>query len=193
MDNYLDIEQAALHIGKSHKTLRRWAHLHKIDYRMIGGRYLFAITDLDAMKNKHTPAMDNAALLERLEAVESRLSAIETLLHERPASLRPAQPTYHTPPALRPTRLVHNGKQLPDGLVSFRSFSDLHNIAQSTTQRAIESGRLEVVRGQWKQGRAIVQMALDAAGRHRFIELFEGNPGFRACDACPHAYSVSVT
>lgn len=187
---YLNIAQASRHIGKTEKTLRRWVHSGKIPYRVENGKLYFEVSDLDAMRDKNIPAADNEALLARIETLEQRVAELEHQVQKQPAVLRPAAARYETgkpaPARPRPTRLVHDGGQLPDGLISFRSMAKAHNIAESTAQRAIESGRLDIVRGHWKQGRAIVQQALDQAGQRHFYELFETNPGFRACDACPH-------
>lgn len=191
----LDIEEAAKRLGRSTKTIRRWVHTNRINYRVQDGKYLFSLDDLEAKRTKESPdRLDNWALLERIEALEKHMEELEQKLEQRLAVLKPLAAEYQTskPAPPRPTRLVHNGGQLPGGLVSFRSFADLHNVAQSTAQRAIEYGRLPVVRGHWKQGRAIVQQALDAAGQRHFYELFsESNPGFKRCSRCPHAVTPS--
>lgn len=185
----LDIEQAAKRLGRSTKTIRRWVHANRINYHVRDGKYLFSLEDLEAKRTEASPdRMDNLALLERIETLEKRVEELEHQAQKQPAVLRPAPAPYETsrPAPPRPTRLVHDGGALPEGLISFRSMAKAHNIAESTAQRAIESGRLDVVRGHWKHGRAIVQQALDAAGQRRFVELFESNLGWKPCPRCPH-------
>ena len=75
---------------------------------------------------------------------------------------------------------------LPGGLVGWRAFSRLHGIGESTTQTAIEAGRLPIVEGEWPVGRVTVKGALDQAGRARFYDLYHDNPHFKPCDECPH-------
>jgi len=75
---------------------------------------------------------------------------------------------------------------MPSGLVGWRAFSRLHGIGESTTQAAIEAGRLGVVPGTWIVGRASVKGALDQAGRARFYELYHDKPQFKPCAECPH-------
>lgn len=188
MAEYLDIEQASKRLGKSTKTLRRWVHMQKIPYRMDNRKIYFDVADLEAKRTEESPdKMDTSALLERIEGIEVSLQSISERLAQLEAQIHTAPiPAVSRPTTLRKTHLVHNGGHLPDGLVGWRQFADLHNIAQSTVQRAIESNRLPVQRGSWKQGRATVQQALDAAGRSRFYELFCTNPGFKICATCPH-------
>ncbi len=76
--------------------------------------------------------------------------------------------------------------QLPDGLISWWSFADVHHIAHSTISKAVKTGRLASVRGEWRAGRALVKEALDAPGRRQFWELYHSNPHFQACPDCPH-------
>lgn len=190
--DYMDIEEAALRLGKSTKTLRRWIAARKINYRMQGAKYLFSVDDLEAKRTEtSSDRVDNAALLERIEGIENALQSFSERLNKLEAYIPvTAAPAAHTRPStLRPTRLIYDTDKgaLPGDLVSFRQFADLHNIAQSTVQRAIERGRLPVQRGRWKQGRAWVEMALDGAGQRLFYELFsETYPGFKACPRCPH-------
>lgn len=184
------LQDAAHRLRISEKTLRRWVHQGKIEHTIDHGRYLIperALIEIEARK----AAASDTTLVDRIEAVETQINALSDRLSEMEKILKekyPAPAPYETRPAPpRKTRLIHNGGQLPDGLVGWRQFADLHNIAQSTVQRAIESGRLDIVRGHWKQGRAWVEMALDAAGRQHFYELFSAtNPGFKRCGKCPH-------
>jgi hypothetical protein len=78
------------------------------------------------------------------------------------------------------------GGALPDNLVGWRFFSRLHGIGESTTQAAIEAGRLQIVPGEWKVGRTTTKGALDQAGRAKFYTLYHDKPQFKPCDNCPH-------
>ena len=187
--DYLDIEQAALRLGKSTKTLRRYVHHNKMNYHMIGGKYMFSVEDLDQRRDKTVAPADNSALLERIEMLEDRISAISERLEKLESHT-----TYHAPetPPARAARIdrAKPGSQsksaLPNGLVGLRQFADLHKIAQSTAVKAVNAGRLDVTRGSWPAGRAIVTMALTPAQQRQFIDLFAGIPSFTKCSDCPH-------
>ncbi len=91
--------------------------------------------------------------------------------------------------ALRPVQAPKQASEkstMPSGLVGWRAFSRLHSIGESTTQAAIETGRLGVVPGTWIVGRASVKGALDQAGRAKFYELYHDKPQFKPCEQCPH-------
>lgn len=75
---------------------------------------------------------------------------------------------------------------LPGGLVSWRSFSNLHGISEGTAKKAISSGRLSIVEGEWRVGKALIKGALDAQGRSRFYGLYNTNPHWKDCTDCPH-------
>lgn len=204
------MQEACIALSIDHATLYRWLIRAQIEPKCdtvdkrkrvltlaqvqelarLHNRVLHDIPSNAVMQSAMQDILQNALqnYNERIAELEKRIAELERLVQKQPALLRPAPATYETarPASLRPTRLVHNGGQLPDGLVGFRQFAELHNMAQSTGQRAIESGRLEVVRGKWKVGRAWVEMALDQLGRRKFFDLFFENPGFKACPQCPH-------
>lgn len=191
MQQYYGLQETAYRLHVSEKTLRRWIHQGQVEHRVDGKRYMIpdsAITSILARKD----AGSYDVLAQRIEAVENELRAISDRLGEVERQRTIPLPTPAAGPATSTLRhrraeyATRPGDTLPEGLIGWRQFAAYHNIAPSTVQRAVEAGRLPVQRGRWKVGRAIVEMALDATGQHRFIELFAANPGFKACNLCPH-------
>src|SRR5258708_2169233 len=159
------------------KTFLRWLdssdmqpQVSKADHRIK----LFSRQQIEKLAAEHErvlPAEDampkHDSLEARIEALEHRMSKLESLVqHQKKSELLHKVLPQHARPSGQGT--------LPGDLVSYPQFARLHNIGVSTVQKAIETGRLQVVRGQWKQGQAIVQKALDAAGRAQFYELSSG-------------------
>lgn len=176
MTIYTTVEIAAL-VKKSERTVQLWIQKGTLKAQRIqGNRYEVDERDLEPF----LPRAITDSLMARIEALEQRMSELEGKLQENP--ITHARPS----PAPYATRERSQGDTLPPELVSYPQFARLHTIGVSTTQKAIESGRLQAVHGEWKQGRAIVKTALDASGRQRFYELYHENEHFTACDACPH-------
>jgi hypothetical protein len=75
---------------------------------------------------------------------------------------------------------------LPGDLVTLESFCLAHGVAKQTAMKGRASGRLPVVQGDWKSGRALVRYALDARGRAVFWLLWHALPTFHECEHCPH-------
>jgi hypothetical protein len=75
---------------------------------------------------------------------------------------------------------------LPEGLITWRSFADLHHVSQTTTASHIANGFIKVERGKWKAGRVYVKEALDTQGRRDFWVQFHSTSSFLSCDDCPH-------
>lgn len=76
--------------------------------------------------------------------------------------------------------------EMPAGLVGWRSFARAHNIGESTVQKAIESGRLQITPGEWKVDKTTIKGALDQAGRAQFYRRFRANEHWQNCPDCPH-------
>jgi hypothetical protein len=72
-----------------------------------------------------------------------------------------------------PSRSVQPAhSELPPDLVGWRQYARDLGIHESTLNKAIASGRVPVVRGHWKVGRAIIEVALDERGRQVVKELY---------------------
>jgi transcriptional regulator with XRE-family HTH domain len=75
---------------------------------------------------------------------------------------------------------------LPEGLVSWRQFADLHHAPRNMTAQYISQGFIHAIRGKWQDGQGTLKEALDAQGRRDFwVQLHQTN-GFLSCDDCPH-------
>jgi len=75
---------------------------------------------------------------------------------------------------------------LPEGLIPWRTFADLHKMSQTTTGRYIDQGIIHAVRGRWKVASGYVKEAFDSQGKHDFWVQFHNKEGFTSCDDCPH-------
>lgn len=182
---YYSIQEAAYRLHVSDKTLRRWIKQARIEHTIEQGKYLIpehAVASISARKE----TQGDELLAARVDALERRVSELERGMQSKVEPVTPPPVQVPTrPAALRPTRLVSNGS-LPGGLVALESFSKRHGIAITTAKKAAHSGRLTCVTGDWKSGQTRVKYALDADGRHRFIELFRNIASFTACPECPH-------
>lgn len=177
------------------KTFLRWLEqgniqpqVSKADHRVK----LFTHEQIEQLAEEHERTIDESdlepflpramtdSLVARIEALERKVSELEGMVR-RPEKYREVQikKDYHTSAPAQ-------GDTLPGDLVSYPQFARIHSISVSTVQKAVDAGRLAVVRGQWKQGKSIVQNALDASGRAQFYTLYHGNEHFVECAECPH-------
>jgi len=191
LEQYLTATQAASRIGVNEKTVRRWIDEGKMEAMHIKqNRLAIPLSEVERVTEEHSsthllPGRDED-ITARVEALEKQVSdlagQIATLLEQKPAPpvhiLRPARAEYRT------EGLAESG--LPEGLVAWRAFAELHNVPETTVGRAIDAGSFRIVRGQWKVNRNTVLIALDAEGRAQFYELYHTRPDFAACPDCPH-------
>jgi transcriptional regulator with AAA-type ATPase domain len=75
---------------------------------------------------------------------------------------------------------------LPEGLVSWRQFADLHHASRNTTAQYISQGFIHAIRGKWQDGQGTLKEALDAQGRRDFWVQLHQTDGFLSCEDCPH-------
>ncbi len=97
-----------------------------------------------------------------------------------PAPVLTARVPRHTVP------LRWQGGGLPEGLVNWCTFAELHHIPERTVRFMIDKGRLTLVEGKWKRDNYYIRWALDATGRRQFYELWSGREDFHPCLDCPH-------
>jgi excisionase family DNA binding protein len=199
----LTIQEAARRLNISEKTLRRWVHIKKIPARLDEGRYWFAERDINAYLQAHQPHIGEESIYEvvyaRLDSIDTRLDEIQKAVERLTAHLS----TKETPKILKPPQPQYSAKAtvqeeqeekpitstLPDGLVIATAFAKQHGVPENTANKAIESGRLPVIRGQWKVGRASPTKAWDAEGRSKFYQEYHNSPNFIRCPDCPHSPS----
>lgn len=129
--------------------------------------------------------LDNQA--EQIAGAYERTKYLDTLVDNQAAQIaalaeqqaRPARRSKEQQPA-------ESAAGLPDDLIGWREFANLHRAPQTTTGRYIQQGHIHVVRGKWKVGNGYVKEALDAQGRRDFWVMFHNSTGFASCDDCPH-------
>jgi hypothetical protein len=120
--------------------------------------------------------LKNAWLI--IGSCQQSINNLEDQLHQ--ALQRPQERTRKARDA------AESAEGLPEGLITWRSFADLHHVSQTTTGSHIANGFIKVIRGKWKMGRVYVKEAFDAQGRRDFWVQFHGTSSFLACDDCPH-------
>jgi outer membrane murein-binding lipoprotein Lpp len=164
----------------------------------------------------HTPEQHDEGSLsgkislmsERLDTLENATSDIEELrsqvgelrtqinaIADQVRALQELQDAQAKRPATRPTRSMTRfaavgapvpATTLPEGLVSWRQFADLHHTPRNVTSQYISQGFIRAIRGKWKDSQGVLKEALDAQGRHDFWVQFHQTDGFLSCDDCPH-------
>lgn len=203
----MNIAEAASYSNHHPMTIWRWINKGKLPAIKHDQKWDIQQSDLDRIGAEEQKAagydLDRLARLEHdLAIVRRDVADLKSLLE---ASLPPTLQRTETSIGIEPGRSsgrsgstvtfqrenaqnrVSDAKSgLPSGLVSWRSFADLHGMAQTTVHKAIGHGRLPIVRGQWRVGKALVKEALDAPGRALFYTLWHQNPHFQACPDCPH-------
>ncbi len=204
MDEYINIGEAARRLGVSEKTVRRWVkESHKLPGKIEQGRYVFAVSDLEALAQASLPPETDKrieALEYRIAELETRVGTVEALYQalEEQLETKAARPPVriHRPPRAEYTVKTEEEKEeapaqpagekraLSANLVVAATYAKQHGIAPTTLQKAMTDGRLKAIPGTWVQGRATVKWALDEAGRVQFHQLYSSNPHFVAPDGC---------
>lgn len=198
MQQFHTISQAARMLGITEKTLRQWAARAKITFERGQPDHrekLITHTDLEQLATLHGLPLDHEAVMRdtsleaRITKIEQRLATLEASIREHGTLLealstsRPLDiPLTQTKPLARapmPQPHVHSGQGLPEGLEIATAYATRHGIPATTINKAILSGRLEAVIGQWVVGRATVHKALDQAGQEQFFKLY---PQAITCD-----------
>lgn len=173
--------QIAVMTAHSERQVQRWIKEGKLPAQLVQGTknvYEVAESDLEPL----LPRAMTDSLVARIEALEGRVSELEGMIGQAPIKAT----VHRTYRATGHSSAPGQSDTLPGDLVSYPQFARIHNISVSTVQKAVDAGRLAVVRGQWKQGKSIVQKALDASGRAQFYTLYHGSEHFTECDECPH-------
>src|SRR5260221_781300 len=164
--------EAARLLRVADKTIRDWLRKGRFPSAQLIKRngikqWSIPLADIEAVRLEEEKTTESEGGLPTLPELAAQLMSLE----RRVAELEQAN-LHKTTGSTGPLPTVKLHKQtsddLPDNLVSYPQFARLHNIGASTVQKAIESGRLQVVHGQWKHSRAVVKMALDATGRSKF-------------------------
>jgi len=120
---------------------------------------------------------------ELLSTFTERISTLEQQLSQAQETITLLQAPRRATKAQKPPDTT---EALPEDLIAWRAFTDLHKCSQTTTGRYIEQGMIHAVKGKWKIGNGYVKEALDAAGRRDFWVQFHSKDGFTSCDDCPH-------
>jgi excisionase family DNA binding protein len=168
-----DMELTTLEIAqrcqKTERTVQRWIQHNKIKALHIQGN-LYEVDEDDLQRFLPHEVVDS--LSARISALEDRVHTLEHLVAQLSTPMRTT---------------ASQSSTLPGDLVAASIFGTQHGIAPTTIHKAIDSGRLAAIPGQWILGKATVKHALDAAGRAQFVTLYRDNPHFQHCEtlACP--------
>lgn len=126
-------------------------------------------------KQKSSQQHDQAQIIEELRAenadLRARVVELEQLVAARPAKKKQREP-------------------LPDALTEWRGFALLHGVRLNSVETLMKSGAIHAVRGKWIMAQGRIDEALDERGRFDFWVQLHEEPGFRACDECPHIVTL---
>jgi len=144
--------------------------LQKLEQRIAG---------LEAQFQLRTTALETylQQLTKTMEALVSQRETQDT-----------AQPHgYYLDDAKKTTgRTKQPENTLPEGLVPWRAFANLHTVPQNVIRDAWKAGFVHIVRGKWNVAGQSITEALDAKGQRDFWVQFHILDSFRPCDTCPH-------
>jgi excisionase family DNA binding protein len=180
----LTTTQIAAIVGKTERTVQRWIAEGKLKVTPgTKGRYQISADDLEALTEQDPHAEEIATLRAQVTDLQERVSQLESLT----SSGQGIAPRPRSKEVTREVTRTHTHTEpLPRGLTPWRAFSRQHGIAETTAQKAIASGRLQIVEGEWKAGNTRALGALDPAGQALFFQLYHDNPNFLTCPQCPH-------
>jgi predicted site-specific integrase-resolvase len=139
------------------------------------------VEDLSTQTERHGRIWQD--LLAKIEHQAERIYTLEQQLAETKQTIATLQAPKR---ATKAKNAPDTADTLPEGLIAWRTFADLHRAPQTTAGRYIEQGMIHAVKGKWKIGGGYVKEALDAAGRRDFWVQFHSKDGFSPCNDCPH-------
>jgi excisionase family DNA binding protein len=184
------VTQAAALLGKSERTIQRYIEKGRLQARQLPGhRTVVNVEDLETLRGE---MVDIEGILSHLESLQQEVDTLKRTVSALQSQLEALSSSPAPAPSTRrvvPQKLEGPGTALPDGLVSWRSFATLHGLDEkkhTAIQNAVNDGRLPVVRGHWREGKALVRQALDEAGRAKFYDLYHDRADFQRCPQCPH-------
>lgn len=205
------VSEAMELLGKSDKSIRNYIERGRLSAETGPDRKLH-IPKSEVLQLARHPAQIQADQLEKVtkevEDLKARLATAEQLLETLTSRLEAltSQPTTTTyapttpvavPPRSRPASSGSSGgrakstrEELPEHLVTWRPFADLHGIPPSNVALDISKGKFATREGQWKKGKATVDRALDERDRQAFYERYHHRPTFKTCPNCPHVVAV---
>lgn len=111
-------------------------------------------------------------LEEQVTSLDAKITAFSSQTHQIPVTTEQATSVPQEPQKKASEEIVW----LEDDVVAWRSFARAHGIEESKQtkiQKAITSGRLPTVAGEWRRGKTPYTRALDEYGRRVFHELYK--------------------
>lgn len=180
------LQDAAIILSIDTTTLHRWIRHAGIEVKTDEGdkrrRVITHANVLQLAKEHHRTLSKSRKNVEqdttqRIAALEHRVTSLE-----RQLAVLTRKDTDHESKGLSEPLQTQKGD-----IVGWREFSRLHGISETTIQKAIESNRLQVVKGDWKIGRIRFTTALDRQGQAQFYQMYHTHQNFTPCPNCPHA------
>jgi hypothetical protein len=196
---HFTLQEACLALAIDQVTLYRWlkrANIEPIRDSADERKRLLTLSQLKELAHLHSRQLQGKNIADALQLTEditTRLEALEKQVSDLAGQVaalleqKPAPPVHILRPARAEYTIGEGG--FPEGLVSVWGFTALHHMPHSTIRKAIDTGRLEVVKGDWKQGKTRVKEGLDATGRRQFWQLWHENERFTPCEDCPHTHT----
>lgn len=186
MTLYTTVQLAEL-MGKAERTIQLWIQIGKLPARRISGN-LYEVEE--NVVQQYIPRVLERSLQDQIDALERRMTALETILSE---------PVKYTSPPVKDRLLrapqaqnsiVANetpAQDIPDGAVPLTGFAQAHSMNGSTVRWQVQQGVIQV----WsrpKPGRPHEQEHYVLPGQMAtIIAAWRSNRQFRECSssACP--------
>lgn len=200
----LTLTEAARRLNVSAKTMRHYIDTGQVEatHNREHMPYFYEITEesveaLAVILAARTKKVQAHTVLDTVEVLVARVEALERhieMLKDRIAKLEerevftPAQARKEAAPRPKEYYEQRAPQKLAGDLIAASDFADLHNIPQTTMNKAIDTSRLPCVRGSWRKerGKGLINKALNAEGRHIFYLIYSTSERFHACAECPH-------
>ncbi len=190
MSKLVTATEAARLLHKSDKTIRDWLHKNRFPNAKIVKRnglrqWAIPLDDVKLVQQEEATESyrDIPEPLDRFEALERRIEALERAMLSKTTGILPVVPKL--PEELHKIVLhKQSGDDLPPGFVPLADF--YHGINHNTLYRRIRDGVIAVTYGHWKHSGHAVEKALSPEQQALFYHQMNKHPSFVACPACPH-------
>ena len=191
-DRYTTQELLAALGGIDDSTLRRWLdasgimqergkrdarqrYITAVDAQRIAALHDIVLRDLpDDLPTTLTSAWQRIILLvAEMRRLQAQVMELQELLEEAHYQ---DDASHVLPPSLPRERhrsaSVSGTDTLPDGFEAIETYCRRINVSSTTVRYAIARGDLLAHRGQWKQGRATIRMAVDAEQQEAIVAWY---------------------
>lgn len=184
---YSTAELAVL-CGKSERSVQLWLKAGKLPARRVKAN-LYEISEVDL--EPFIPRTLEISLLDRMDALERRISELEAILTARDARQENVQPIQVRHRERHPTRresTKHETQvEIPAGSVQFFEFAKQHDVNRRTFLDQIRRGQVPIREVMKANRPGEVERWLEPAHQAAAIRFWIANgTTFTRCAQCPH-------